>query len=101
MDRLRPDGGDDPGCVRCHATSDRSGPPPTELSGYRILEGIGCESCHGPGEAHVAAGGGADNIEGLGEDCPVCVIEAVCTRCHTSERDPDWDLQQALGRIEH
>lgn len=88
-------------CVRCHATAKQSGPPPKALASYHVDEGVSCESCHGPGEAHVAAGGGKDNIEGLGEDCPVCVIEAVCTGCHTREWDPGWDLDTHLPRVGH
>jgi len=91
----------EPGCVRCHATAKEAGPAPEELSGFHLLDGVGCESCHGPGQAHVAAEGGTDNIEGLGDDCPVCVIEAVCTSCHTAEMDPDWDLDEALPKVSH
>lgn len=88
-------------CVRCHATPTQVGPPATELTGYRTSEGVGCESCHGPGQAHVQAKGGTDNIVGLGESCPVCVIEAVCTSCHTREWDPDWNLEAGLSTIRH
>lgn len=90
----------DPACVRCHATARQSGPPPSELSGFHLLDGVGCESCHGPGGRHVAAPT-AENIEGLGEDCPVCVIEAVCTSCHDRKQDPDWDLDEALPKVGH
>lgn len=92
---------EDPGCVKCHATADRGGPAPAKLEEFRVAEGVGCEACHGPGKAHVDAGGGTDNIEGLGEDCPVCVIEALCTSCHTSEFDKDWDLDTHLPRAGH
>ncbi|MCB9691846.1 MAG: redoxin domain-containing protein [Alphaproteobacteria bacterium] len=88
-------------CVRCHATPTRGGPTPTELSGFRVAEAVGCEACHGPGQAHVEAKGGTENIEKLGDDCPVCVIEAVCTSCHTSEQDPDWNLEKALPKAGH
>ena len=91
----------DPDCVRCHATAKQGGPPPTDLAGYRTDEGVGCEACHGPGEAHVKAEGGKDNIEGLGEDCPVCVLDAVCTRCHTKQWDPKWNLDAKLPTIKH
>jgi thiol-disulfide isomerase/thioredoxin len=91
----------EPGCVACHATATRGGPRPTELSGFRVDEGVGCEACHGPGGAHIAAKGGTDNIEGLGEDCPVCVIEALCTSCHTAEMDRDWDLDTHLPLAGH
>jgi peroxiredoxin len=88
-------------CVRCHATAEASGPPPSELSHFLLEEGVGCESCHGPGETHVAAEGGTGNIVALGEDCPVCVLEALCTRCHTQAWDPDWDLVDKLERVRH
>lgn len=91
----------DVACVRCHATATASGTPPTALDGYRTDEGVGCESCHGPGEAHVAAGGGTDNIEKLGDGCPVCVIEAVCTSCHTQQWDPLWNLDRKLPKVSH
>lgn len=91
----------DPACVKCHATASRGGPFPTELAEFRIDEGVGCEACHGPGEAHVKAGGGKDNIEGLGEDCPVCVIEAVCTTCHVPTWDKDWNLDTHLPKVGH
>lgn len=90
-------------CVRCHASPTRhGGVAPTELDAFALAEGgVGCESCHGPGAAHVAAGGGTDNIEGLGEDCPVCVLEALCTSCHTAEWDPTWDLDRRLEAVRH
>ena len=66
MDRLRDEGSDDPACVRCHATAKASGPPPAEVAEFRTLEGVGCESCHGPGEAHVAAEGGSTTSRGWG-----------------------------------
>ncbi|MEL6344190.1 MAG: multiheme c-type cytochrome [Myxococcota bacterium] len=87
-------------CVRCHATPARSGPAAEDLSGYLTDEGVGCESCHGPGQAHVQDPS-ADNIVGLGESCPECVIEAICTSCHTPEWAPNWDLKEALDQIPH
>ncbi|HMV66830.1 MAG TPA: multiheme c-type cytochrome [Myxococcota bacterium] len=102
MASLLPHGGESKTeCVRCHATATTPGPATRTLSDYRTDEGVGCESCHGPGEAHVAAGGGKDNIVGLGESCPVCVIEAVCTSCHTKEWDPLWNLDTRLGAARH
>ncbi|MFT7519144.1 MAG: hypothetical protein ACI9MC_001284 [Kiritimatiellia bacterium] len=88
-------------CVRCHASPVATGPQPTAVSKFLRGESVGCESCHGPGGAHVAAKGGKDNIEGLGDDCPVCVLEAVCTTCHTSEWDPGWSLDTRLKAITH
>lgn len=80
-------------CLTCHAVPEAAQPAGSEdfHSG-----GVGCESCHGPGEKHVAEGGSKGSIVALGEDCPVCVVEAVCTRCHTPEQDPDWSLDNDL-----
>ena len=88
----------DVACVTCHAVPKVD--TPTSADDFHA-GGVGCESCHGPGEQHVAEGGGTENIVGLGESCPVCVVEAICTRCHTPEQDPDWDLDTALSKIKH
>ena len=89
-------------CVRCHASpTSHGGPAPTELASFLPAEGVGCESCHGPGGAHVAAEGGTDNIEGLGDDCPVCVLEALCTGCHNPTWDAAWDLDTRLKAVAH
>ena len=50
------------------------------------LEGRGCESCHGPGRAHVEAGGGKESIPiRFGKDSPNTVAEQnnVCLDCHS------------------
>ncbi len=88
----------DVNCVSCHATAKNT-PAPTAADYYG--GGVGCESCHGPGEQHVAAKGGKENIVGLTDSCPVCVIESICTRCHTPEQDPDWNLEEALKKVGH
>lgn len=86
-----------PACLACHAVA--RGPAGTAADYF--TDGVSCESCHGPGEQHVAAGGGTENILGLGSSCPECIIDAVCTRCHTPEQDPDWDLVRDLAKIGH
>ena len=87
-------------CVRCHATPVSSGPEPEAVDGYRVEEGVSCESCHGPGEGH-AAEPKKDNIIGLGESCPECVIEEICTSCHTKKWDPSWELKKRLKDASH
>lgn len=101
MGQLKGKDAEDPTCVRCHATPPASGPLPVGIAGFRVDEGVGCESCHGPGEAHVASKGAPDTIEGLGDDCPVCVIEAVCTNCHTPTWDKTFDLDVDLPLVAH
>ncbi len=91
----------DVSCVSCHSTPQQVGPRPDTLEGYFADQGVGCESCHGPGQAHIDAGGAPGTIEGLGESCPVCVLEAVCTSCHTSDWDPAWSLDAKLPQVRH
>lgn len=88
------------GCVACHATPAASGPLPDSLDSYRRDESVGCEACHGPGGAHVADPK-ASNIIGLGESCPECVIESICTTCHTRGWDPNWELKSRLEAARH
>ena len=91
-----------PACVACHATQQSYGMAASRaaLTDFRTDEGVGCESCHGPGVAHSQAPR-KDNIVGLGDSCPECVIEAVCTSCHTQQWDPGWVLGARLAAIGH
>lgn len=83
-------------CVPCHGTL-REGAKADVLASWEA--GVGCERCHGPAEAHVKAGGGRGNIVALTESCPVCVIDSICSSCHTKEQDPDFVLDEALERV--
>jgi len=92
---------ENPQCVRCHATPHVFGSHQrSSVTDFRIDESVGCESCHGAGQAH-AQNPTKDNIVGLGESCPECVIEAVCTRCHTPKWDPQWELKTRLEAVRH
>lgn len=86
-------------CLVCHATPLEifEGPvlSPRTVTDYHSKEGVGCESCHGAGIEHVA-NPTKENIVGLGASCPVCVLESMCTSCHTPKWDPTWDLDTRL-----
>jgi hypothetical protein len=88
--------------VRCHATPKAVGigAPRASAADFRVDEGVGCESCHGPGAAHATAPT-KDNIVGLGDSCPECVIEAICTSCHDQTWDPKWELKARMAAIPH
>lgn len=80
-------------CVRCHTTPNKE--IPQKLSHYQNTSGVGCESCHGPAKEHVK-NPIADNVIHLGDSCPQCVLESLCTSCHNQEWDPSWDLEKRL-----
>jgi hypothetical protein len=73
----------DPRCVQCHVTGAMDGPRLAATS-WRETEGVGCESCHGPGSAHVDGGQPPGR--------PVA-----CERCHRR----DFERKGAWERIAH
>jgi hypothetical protein len=110
--KLKPPRHLDPECIRCHMTGwHPQGGFPYE-GGYLgagttpDLGSVGCESCHGPGGAHVAAETGTNqnlkqklqNAMALGRD------EAkarVCTSCHDVNNSPDFDYEAYWPDVAH
>jgi DmsE family decaheme c-type cytochrome len=65
-------------------------------SGKEPPEDTGCEGCHGPGQKHVAAGGGAATIPRAFSLMPPKQVLEACLRCHGK------DLTKAnIQRSEH
>lgn len=73
-----------PGCLECHASGVQA--IPGTQNGYQSPPfregGVGCERCHGPGEAHAASGRAGDivNPATLSADRR----DSVCAQCHLS-----------------
>jgi hypothetical protein len=99
----------DPECISCHVT----GWNPQKFfpydSGYldliqsEHLLGSGCENCHGPGSAHVAAELGdieasPDLLRELREEMilPLARAEAKCMECHDLDNSPDFHDEGAF-----
>ncbi len=94
----------DPECVSCHATGWNPQLYYPYESGYidlkkhEALHGNGCENCHGPGSAHVAAENGDvdvsdDEIDKLRQEMVVTLAEArenMCMSCHDLDNSPDF-----------
>ncbi len=85
-----------PECVSCHVTGFGY------ESGYQIgnpkrehLAEVGCETCHGPGKAHVH-NPITENIRGK-------VEEKICANCHMPDHSPGFDLivQQLIPEVNH
>lgn len=75
----------DPSCVPCHVVGDGLGAWPDPR-----FRDVGCEACHGPGGAHVAAPARAWRTP-----------KDVCLRCHTADRSPDFDRATYWASIRH
>lgn len=83
--------GDDT-CLTCHEDQSKGyqGSPHSRAMNPRTPAGKhGCESCHGPGQAHVDAGDGTA-IKNPKTMKPAEVSE-LCTTCHNREGHSEWD----------
>jgi hypothetical protein len=126
LENLDPPRHFDPECLSCHVT----GWNPQEYfpydSGYMGLEESplmhhnGCENCHGPAAAHVAAEDGDDmvkdaEIEALRKALRIKLVEnegnkegqvlgAVvkkCQECHDLDNSPDFNFQEYWPTVKH
>jgi DmsE family decaheme c-type cytochrome len=84
-------------CVTCHADQEKSFAH--TIMGNAMahprtaLDKLGCEACHGPGKAHVEAGGGKDTIPvrfTKDSNTPVEERNAACLSCHTKGNQMFW-----------
>ena len=108
----------DPECISCHVVGWNPQNFFPYISGYLGVEQtphlhhVGCESCHGPGSAHVAAEQGEGNptqemIEWFREEVrlPLAEAERKCMECHDYDNSPDFHAEGAFERywkkIEH
>ena len=114
---LNPPRNFDPECVSCHVV----GWHPTEYypyeTGYESLQktpqliDVGCETCHGPGGAHVAAENRSDPElqQKLRKAAVITKAEAAdprsgkqhCFTCHDLDNSPDFDFESSWPLIEH
>ena len=76
-------------CAACHTTGLQKNfnLATNSYQSTWVENNVACESCHGAGAAHVA-NPTKDNIVGLGKSCPECVVEGICTSCHTAKWRP-------------
>ena len=83
-------------CVSCHVTA--FGVPETQIKkGFDATQGIQCETCHGPGEAHMkarfAAAAKGDAPQGYvqvpADEIVAVPTQDVCVKCH-NEKSPSY-----------
>ena len=118
----------DPECLSCHATGWEPQKYFPYASGYLGLKKTphlldnGCENCHGPGQAHVAAESGETEaneaqLEKLrarmrlkivenegnkdGQVFEKGVVAKMCMKCHDLDNSPEFDFQEYWPEVEH
>ncbi len=55
------------------------------------IAGRGCESCHGPGRAHVEGSGDKSKINTFKSTMPAAAIDAQCLHCHSRGERALWE----------
>ncbi len=120
----------DPECLSCHVVGWNPQEYFPYASGFMGIDKTphlldnGCENCHGPGAAHVAAENGevdADDeelerlraalrlkiVENEGNkadqviDKNGAVVAKMCMECHDIDNSPDFDFQEYWPQVEH
>jgi len=87
-------------CLPCHTTGF------ARYNGFYTLKDtpdmihVQCETCHGIGKMHVA------NAEKMSDTKPsqrmlAPIVQHMCTNCHTSERDPDFNFVRDVVKVKH
>ena len=96
-------------CIPCHTTGYTASETfPSVMVPYE-LRGVGCESCHGPGENHklyqeyVIYGEltGEERGEGLTDPIILTPPESTCLACHQPPYDEGWLYNTKILRILH
>ncbi|HZM01022.1 MAG TPA: cytochrome c family protein [Planctomycetota bacterium] len=96
-------------CLKCHVTA--FGEPADNLAkGFKPELGVQCESCHGPGEAHLKARMAAAAETDPAKAAPVAASEIIavpppdtCLKCHNPE-SPSYKpfcFKEASAKISH
>jgi len=84
-------------CLDCHTTAyGKTGgfSPTVPVAAQPDLARVGCESCHGPGSAHIGETAKRfGTILSLGDKCDSCVILKICGRCHDDANDPGFPFK--------
>jgi hypothetical protein len=82
-----------PSCFRCHSVGAGLPTGYTNREQTPHLEHVGCESCHGPGSAHIAAP--SEPFGGLKRDATACVA------CHSVDNSPEFDWATYWPLVSH
>ena len=84
--------GDDETCITCHENQSLKGTPHgRERDARTPAAKQGCESCHGPGQAHVDAEDNKGHIRAFNRKTVARDTSAMCLSCHTKGNHVLWE----------
>jgi hypothetical protein len=81
----------DPYCLKCHTTGYGGPGGFVDAETSPKLGGIGCESCHGPAQAHVQNPRVKTMVS----------ARTACITCHDPENSPAFNFDQYWPKIKH
>jgi YVTN family beta-propeller protein len=85
-------------CLRCHVTG--GGPGAAVTKSYDLMEGVGCESCHGAGSEYMAEAVMRDHT-GARKAGLKPVTRETCAACHAQAHGRPFDFVAAKAKIGH
>ena len=86
----------DVGCIQCHSVGFLEPGGPCSLKTLEGFKNVGCENCHGPGQAHVADPSSRDT---WGDKFVAAPNESTCLTCHTPEHSDLFDYAKYLPKV--
>ncbi len=78
-------------CISCHVTGWRQPQGVCRIDQTQGREEVGCESCHGPGDAHVKQPSTTNTKRK--------VDTQTCRGCHDAENSPHFDYERYVEKI--
>ncbi|MGE3277286.1 MAG: DmsE family decaheme c-type cytochrome [Vicinamibacterales bacterium] len=84
-------------CLSCHEGQTRGYDGSVHARAWNAatpMANHGCESCHGPGQAHVDAGGDPSRIRTFASTATARETSAACLECHASGARAMWQGSQ-------
>ncbi len=88
-------------CLKCHVTAATL-PADRKERTYKVEDGVGCESCHGPGSAYKPIPIMRDQAKSI-ENGLTLPDEKFCLSCHNDENPTytGFNFAEALKKIAH
>jgi hypothetical protein len=91
----------DAACVSCHTVGFEYQGGFVTLDKNPELKGVQCESCHGPGSAHVEDSKDARALEAIKRSAEDFQRNHRCIQCHDEDNDPKFDWEKYWPQIDH